>query len=172
MDWKPIASLDGLYEASSEGEIRSVPRLGNDGRRTYGGKVIKPRPVTGGYLAVTPSVRNKVLYRKVARLVCEAFHGPPPTPSHHAAHRDGNRQNNRPENLRWLTGSENEADKIAHGTALLGERAPAAKLSDGDVVKIRNLLADGATQLQVAQMFGVSQSCIGRINTGESWRHI
>lgn len=43
----------------------------------------------------------------VHRIVCSAFHGPPPTGQHVVDHIDTNRANNRPENLRWVTRLEN-----------------------------------------------------------------
>jgi hypothetical protein len=43
----------------------------------------------------------------VHRIVAFAFLGDPPTPQHVIDHKDTNRQNNRPENLRWLTKLEN-----------------------------------------------------------------
>lgn len=48
---------------------------------------------------------NKTL--KVARLVCEAFHGSPPDGSSVCMHMDENSRNNRPENLAWGTQKEN-----------------------------------------------------------------
>ncbi|WP_449411892.1 HNH endonuclease signature motif containing protein [Methylobacterium komagatae] len=45
--------------------------------------------------------------RLVHRLVCEAFHGPAPTPEHQVAHADGTRWNARADNLRWATRTEN-----------------------------------------------------------------
>ena len=44
---------------------------------------------------------------RVHRIVATAFHGPAPTPGHVVDHIDTNRQNNRPENLRYLTKLEN-----------------------------------------------------------------
>jgi hypothetical protein len=41
------------------------------------------------------------------RIICTAFHGPPPTDQHVVDHIDTNRANNRPENLRWVTKLEN-----------------------------------------------------------------
>lgn len=43
----------------------------------------------------------------VHRIVATAFHGEAPTNNHVVDHIDTNRQNNRPENLRWLTRIEN-----------------------------------------------------------------
>lgn len=44
---------------------------------------------------------------RVHRIVAYAFIGEPPTEKHVVDHIDTNRQNNRPENLRWLTRLEN-----------------------------------------------------------------
>ena len=44
---------------------------------------------------------------RVHRIVATAFHGEAPSPEHVVDHIDTNRQNNRPENLRWLTKLEN-----------------------------------------------------------------
>lgn len=44
---------------------------------------------------------------RVHRIVATAFHGPSPSDQHVVDHIDTNRQNNRPENLRWLTKLEN-----------------------------------------------------------------
>lgn len=44
---------------------------------------------------------------KVARLVCEAFKGPPPFPRAGTLHLDEDSRNNRPGNLKWGTQREN-----------------------------------------------------------------
>ena len=44
---------------------------------------------------------------RIHRIIATAFHGEPPTPKHIVDHIDTNRQNNRPENLRWVTKFEN-----------------------------------------------------------------
>jgi len=44
---------------------------------------------------------------RVARLVCEAFNGPPPEGRNVCMHLDENSRNNRPGNLEWGTQKEN-----------------------------------------------------------------
>ncbi|MEQ8554902.1 MAG: HNH endonuclease signature motif containing protein [Cyclobacteriaceae bacterium] len=56
-------------------------------------------PNHNGYLQIASVV--------IHRIVAYAFIGAPPTPQHIVDHIDTNRQNNRPENLRWLTKLEN-----------------------------------------------------------------
>lgn len=56
------------------------------------------------------------------RLVCTAFHGPPPTPDAEVLHNSPDPHDNRPENLRWGTRSENaqqrEQDRRARAVDL------------------------------------------------------
>lgn len=58
----------------------------------------------------TPNIATGYLVfcgERVHRIVATAFHGPAPSEQHVVDHIDTNRQNNRPENLRWLTKLEN-----------------------------------------------------------------
>ena len=57
-------------------------------------------------------INNKTGYLEIAsvrvhRIVATAFHGNPPTKEYVVDHIDTNRQNNRPDNLRWITRLEN-----------------------------------------------------------------
>ena len=73
----------------------------------------KASPSDSGYARVTLDGKKV----RVHRLVLFAFRGPPPTSRHHGAHLDGDKANNRLDNLAWKTPEENEGDKKAHGTA-------------------------------------------------------
>lgn len=65
-----------------------------DNKWTFGKLNIKT-----GYLEIA-SVR-------IHRIIATAFHGEPPTKEHVVDHIDTNKQNNRPDNLRWVTRLEN-----------------------------------------------------------------
>lgn len=54
-----------------------------------------------GYANVRLTRDGKQSWKKVARLVAEAWHGPPPAADSHAAHLDGDQLNNRAENVAW-----------------------------------------------------------------------
>jgi hypothetical protein len=101
--------------------------------------------------------------------VCAAFHGLPPTADHQAAHCDGNPLNNRPDNLRWATPTENHADKKRHGTHLEGDKHHNSKLRQRQVEAIRPLRGKVAAK-RVAATYGVSMQSIYDIWQGRTWR--
>lgn len=79
-----------------------APETKSQGKKQYGGM-----PTPGQW----DGVRYIYCYQgrtfKVARLVCEAFHGVPKANKNVCMHIDENARNNRPENLRWGTQKEN-----------------------------------------------------------------
>jgi len=102
--------------------------------------------------------------------VCEAVHGPKPTPYHEVAHTcgKGHLLCCNPMHLRWATRAENHADKILHGTMPLGEKNPSNKLKEDEVLQIRAMLGTQA-QHRIAAKFGVSQTVVSRISRGTMW---
>jgi hypothetical protein len=100
--WKPVLGFEGFYEVSNQGQVRNA--------RT--GRVLRPGPSNFGHLSVVLGRGNT---RMVHALVLEAFVGPRPK-GKESCHFDGNPANNRLENLRWGTRSENNLDAVRHGT--------------------------------------------------------
>ena len=160
------------YEASSLGRIRRA----TDGRNYRGvvvfpkGRLLKSRTAhKTGYLILQVCSAGKIERKGVHQLVCSAFRGPRPSPKHHAAHLDGDKINNRPENLRWATAQENEADKLRHGTRLRGDRNHQSTLTEADVRRIKGRLAEGQTQVSLAAEYGITQAAISAIKLGKNW---
>ena len=88
-------------------------------------------------------------------------------------HIDGNKLNNRLENLEWTTHKINELDKYKHGTIMRGPKNGYAKLIEKDICKIRELWETGEyTQWRLANKFGVGQFCIWSIIHRRSWKHV
>ena len=119
-----------------------------------------------------PKVTVNGVCKSIHRMVCEAFHGPPPSPLHQVAHNNGDPHDNRAENLRRATVAENSADKEAHGTAVKGAAHYASKLSDDDVRAIRRRAVEGESQRLLARVFGVAPPTINNIVHRRKWRHV
>lgn len=174
--WKAVVGFEGLYEVSDLGRVRSLSRdvlvQHHTGHfyRKMDGRVLRACGGNGGYPCVNLWFEGRVLNRKVHLIVADAFLGPR-TPGTEVCHRDGNRNHNAAANLRRDTPTNNNADKIAHGTLLLGESCPWAKLTENDIRAIR--AARGRlSQSTLADIHGVTRSHISTIQSGKVWRHV
>ena len=106
--WKFIPGHDG-YEASDQGEIRSVDRWA--GRRFHRGRVLRQFTLWNGYK--TTHLGAAFINNYVHKLVMFAFVGPPPA-GHLVCHNNGKKSDNRLSNLRYDTQANNNRDKARH----------------------------------------------------------
>src|SRR5690554_2845966 len=115
------------YEVDCEGRV-----FADTGWRGYGVRELTQDLNSHGYPSVRvtfPDGRRKRLF--VHTLVAE-YHLPPrPTASHEVCHIDGDRTNNRADNLRWGTRKDNAADREAHGRTSRGEKHSMAVIRSG-----------------------------------------
>lgn len=120
-----------------------------------------------------PDGRAHMNGAKPTRLMCELAHGKPPSSRHEAAHSCGKGHEAciNPVHLRWATPVENQADRVQHGTLLMGSRLPQSKLTEDDVLQIR-ALSKTMQQKEIATLFNVGKTCIHKILKGVSWRHV
>lgn len=119
--WKAVVGLEGRYEVSDRGRVRSVPRrlhIRASWRRpahwrSYRGKLLRPgRYTSSGHVAVV--LGHGAHGSPVHLLVLAAFIGPLP-PGKETRHLNGVADDNRLENLCYGTRSENMKDAWAHG---------------------------------------------------------
>lgn len=107
--WKDIPGYEGRYQVSNAGNVRSLAhrvRLvahGKETTRLSPGRILKPGPQQSGHLSVAIGKGNS---RQVHQLVLEAFVGPCPEGCE-VLHLNHNPADNRLENLRYGTRSEN-----------------------------------------------------------------
>lgn len=113
-EWRPVPGFEGAYAVSSLGRVRSLDRITDRGRK-WKGKISTPKPRSDGYVPVTMWRDGKQYVRLVHAVVLAAFAGPRPA-GLEALHADGDRTNNRADNLSWGTHTENQADQVSHGT--------------------------------------------------------
>lgn len=102
-EWRAVPSIPRI-EASSEGRVKRLSYTNSRGWK-YPEKILKQSLAGKGYPSVgigTPGTRHYV-----HRLVCEAFHGLAPLDSPIVLHRDDDKTNNKPSNLKWGTYHDN-----------------------------------------------------------------
>ena len=154
-----VISVDPTYVVDRTGKVYG-PRGPLTQYRTCGGK----------YRAVYLS---GIGMKYVHRVVAEAFI-PNPEGKPQVGHWDGDSLNNDVSNLRWVTQSENEADKVRHGKSNRGDqRSGSSKLSAQDVWEIRDLRYQGVSAAELAERFEVSKWTIyDACNPKRCWKHL
>lgn len=179
-EWRIIDRFPD-YSVSSHGRVkRTTPNR-------YGLISHRPlMPVLGnhGYLTVSLHKETQQFCKTIHSIVCHVFHGQKPSAKHHAAHIDGNKQNNLASNLAWKTPSQNSMDQHLHGTMRTGPDHHAlympecmprgqshgnAKLTDASVIQIRN---DCRSQKLIAADHGISQSLVSMLKNRKIWTHL
>ena len=77
-----------------------------------------------------------------------------------------------PDHLFLGTTQDNTADKMEKGRGTKGETQGASKLTEADVMAIRQRRAQGETVRSIAQSLGVSSGAVWFAETGRTWRHL
>lgn len=137
------------HEISSDGRLRQVGT----------GKSLTPRKTEKGYL--TTCIAGK--WVRMHRLVAAAF-VPNPLGKPQVNHKDGDKENNRRENLEWVTNGENQKHRyrvLKQSNGLLGRTGAACKNSI-PVVGVR--VADGVTRVFPAASEAARQ--LGGVSSG------
>lgn len=167
--WKPVPGYEGQYEVSDLGRVRSLDRavicmgeIKGSYMSLRKGRVLRPGPSNSGHLSVVLGRRQT---RMVHDLVLRAFVGPP-SEDHECCHNNGDPSDNRLENLRWGTRSENNIDAVKHGKR--------GKLTEEQVKEIRRRLiaCRHGEQTEIARAFGVSLCTINSIKFGRVYKHV
>lgn len=189
--WVDVPNYRGFYRVSNYGTVRSLThhRRGKGGcLQIHHGKIIKQWE-TGGvpgkrYLSVQLSKHGKIRGRYVHRLVWESFNGPIP-PGLEVNHKDGNKRNNRLDNLEVGTKRQNFEHAVRNGLHTIfyrrGSNGTAAVLSDQDVAEIRKRLKGikrrmrkglgvKDSQTRIASDYGVCKQTITNIKLGRTWQ--
>lgn len=161
--WKPVVGFGaGRYEVSADGRVWLVGQK----------RLIQPH-IVADYFSVglyEPGRGSK--HGLIHRLVALAFIGPQPHPGWHVCHNDGDRTNNHVSNLRWDSPAGNGRDASKHGDSPWGERSGRTRLFRDQVWKIRELMADGYLQENVAARYGVSETTIRNIVNRKTWSRV
>lgn len=161
--WKPIEGYDRLYEVSSHGRVKSVPR--NTGNQFSKGVLKKVHLNKYGYPVTTLVNKDKGKLFTIHRLVAIAFI-PNPGNKPQVSHLDGNKQNNIVSNLEWCDAFENQL----HRFKSLGHVAPNRLLSKDEVFNILSQKGKGWRK-DLSIKLGVSEACIKAVRSGRNYKN-
>lgn len=159
---------DGVYQVSTFGNVRSFYGNSNAHKKNYvvkNPRLLKFRLNRGGYYDVCLRFNNKQKTTVVHRLVGITFI-PNPENKSQLNHIDGNKKNNRKDNLEWNTHSENI--QHAFDNHLMDNVVKRMKAGIGKSAKLvlhqqTGIYYDSATE--AAKVFGYDPNClINRLN--------
>ena len=125
------------------------------------------------YPRVSMRFGGKTHKEMVHRIVARVFLEPRPA-GLHVNHKDGNKHNNRPENLEWVTQKQNvhHAWRAGLSKPNLGDTHGMAKISETDVYAVRRAYDRGVQLTKIAEVFGLSISHVSAIGKRETWKHL
>ncbi len=163
--WMPVRGFEGWYQVSNLGKVRRI----RPGKATKIGRLLKTYLGSRGRFRVGLCKDGREYTKEVARLVANAFLGECPE-GKEINHIDYDCANDRADNLEYISHSENIRHAYAHGfVGGRGEKQHLAKLSERDVVMIRNSpLGSGA----LSRHYGVSKATIKKVRNKSTWKHI
>lgn len=164
--WVSVEGYEGMYVVSDYGRMRSLDRLVQTPR---GGKFIRgcflrPLKHTGGYLRAMFWKNGTARQVYVHTVVLETFHSKRPDARMQVAHSDGDQKNNKLSNLRWVTPSENQADREHHGTGRVGRPKKCNRLTPEDVAQLReDYLGKRLNITQLAKLHGFARTTVADV---------
>ena len=166
--WVPIEGYK-YYEVSNLGRIRSISHQTLNPCRFREGRVLAQTEVPNGYMHVSLTQEGKKKKSaSVHRLVAKAFVANPDN-KQYVNHKNGNKKDNRAENLEWVTASENQK----HSYAVLGRkptivhnygRYRTRRFTDEQVRAIRS---DTRPRAEIAKEYGLHVMTVGEIKRRE-----
>ena len=157
LEWRAVAGWPN-YTVSNRGDVTGP---------------MGPRKLTRsvyGYMTVMLCNGQRRNGHMAHRLVCAAFNGPAPEGRPQVGHLNGVRDDNRAENLAWVSPKENTEHRRLHGRAFFGAGNPNAKLTSAEVLDIRQRAAAGESYVSIAKDLGyVKEWAVRRAALGKSW---
>lgn len=160
--WKPVLEAS-WYEVSSLQRVRRVVKSKNN----LPPGLLKIFVSKTGYYVVNLIINGKRRTRKLHRLYAIAFM---PNPNNYPQinHIDGNKLNNKKENLQWSNQKMNIHHAFRTGLIckVVGQRQSSTKLSDNSVVEIFN---SKLKKSELSKKYKISYSSVVAIKNGMSW---
>lgn len=175
--WKDVAGYEGLYQVSSFGRVKSLGRdkpVGlNGGSYNLGDRILK-LGTRRLYKSVVFSKNGVVKPFAVHRLVAQHFLENKNNKTT-VNHINGDKADNRFENLEWATPSEQQRHALSTGLRdkTKGENSNLAKLKEEDIFEVRRLYKTGLYRMrEIAEKFNTSVKNVNSIVHSYTWKHL
>lgn len=178
--WKEVPGVGGGFFASNFGRIRSidteVPTTGcrRPGRgegpntRICKGRLLTCRSLSRkGYCRINLKGTIYLWHRIIAITFLDNPEGKP-----QVNHKDGDKTNNRADNLEWCTNMENRTHAVENGLQAVGEKSGNNILKEIEVLSIVEQLILGVPLVTLARRYNVSSTTIRDIRDRKTWRHL
>lgn len=172
--WKLIEGYGGIYEISSSGDVRSLPRLVNysDGRKIYNkGRILKQGITNCGYKKVSlyDKITSSYTTLNVHRLVAKYFIGD--IEGLQVNHVDGDKLNNSESNLEIVSFEENMNHALTTGLHHNPRKKVEMLNTEMEVVNTFKSARE-ASRLLGKYQGNISKSCReGTMYLGHYWRY-
>ena len=152
------------YAVDDQGNIFSLPKKTRKGIR-----ILKSIVGKNGYPMLDLCKDGQIKRFLVHRLIAQTLL-PNPNNKEQVNHINGNKLDNRLENLELNTRSENQKHAIKIGLrSAKGEKNSQCKITEQEVLYIRNSEEKGSI---LAKKLNISQTTISQIRNGKTWTHI
>lgn len=168
--FKDVPGYEGLYKVSNIGNVLSINRsvvAPRNSRRIIPNKLLKKQKIKG-YLYVFLCRCGKRKQYGVHQLVASAFIGKKPE-GLECCHFNGDRQDNRSENLRYDTRKNNISDNVRNRTIARGERQGLSILTESVVISIKKFISSGLSCSKIAKLLNIKISAVKDISAKRTW---
>lgn len=175
-EWVDIKTHENLYHVSTFGRIKSLKRLvisrGGEANTEIKEKILVQKPSPRGYLVVGLNKEGKRSWFTVHRIVAKHFllnlQNLP-----EVNHKNTVKTNNAKWNLEWISHVNNIIHAQDAGVFdFKGEKNKKAKLTERQVLEIREKRILGVQTRIMCAEYGVNRHTISAIFSRRSWTHI